>query len=73
MEHMDAKAIFHMGKSTASLGLIVTEGARELGAKVDNYLVQMAAGSPEAKDTFIIDSECPRFQSGDGKGLIKDT
>ena len=70
---MDAKAIFHMGKSTASLGLIVTEGARELGAKVDNYLVQMAAGSPEAKDTFIIDSECPRFQSGDGKGLIKDT
>ena len=73
VEHMDAKAIFHMGKSTASLGLIVTEGARELGAKVDNYLVQMAAGSPEAKDTFIIDSECPRFQSGDGKGLIKDT
>ena len=54
---MDAKAIFHMGKSTASLGLIVTEGARELGAKVDNYLVQMAAGSPEAKDVEAL-SDC---------------
>ena len=70
---MDAKAIFHMGTRTASLGLIVTEGAREMGEKVDSYLVQMAQGSPEAKETFIIESECPRFSSGDGKGLIRDT
>ena len=31
---MDAKAIFHMGKSTASLGLIVSEGARELEQEI---------------------------------------
>ena len=73
MEHMDAQAVFHMGRRTAALGLIVSEGARELGEKVNGHLVRMAANSPEEKDTFVIESECPRFSSGDGKGLIRDT
>lgn len=69
----DAKTIFHVGTRIAPLGLIVPEGAEELGRKINSHLVSWAAGSPEESDTFIIESECPRFSSGDGKGLIKET
>src|SRR5699024_11178720 len=47
--------------------------ARQLGEKINEHLVRWASGSPCQKDTFIIESECPRFSSGDGKGLIKST
>ncbi|MFR8003359.1 MAG: ribose-phosphate pyrophosphokinase [Hydrogeniiclostridium sp.] len=70
---MDAKTVFHSGSHIAPLGLIVPEGARELGEKINNHLVSWAKNGPEEKETFIIESECPRFSSGDGKGIIKET
>ena len=70
---MDAKTIFHSGSRIAPLGLIVPQGARELGEKINNHLVSWAKNGPEEKETFIIESECPRFSSGDGKGMIKET
>lgn len=60
----------------APLGLIVLEGSMELGKKVDAFLVEYYnrdIGKKNAKfhkETFIIDSECPRFTTGDAKGLI---
>ena len=45
----------------------------ELGKKIDKYLVNWAGKGGLEKDTFLVESECPRFQSGDGKGLIKST
>lgn len=65
--------IFHTGNKFPRLGLVVTEGARELGEKIDQYLVSWAKGGPEEKDTFLIECECPRFSSGDGKGIIRET
>ncbi|MDD3074805.1 MAG: ribose-phosphate pyrophosphokinase-like domain-containing protein [Eubacteriales bacterium] len=53
--------------------MVVTEGARELGEKIDQYLISWAEDSPEATESFLIDCECPRFSSGDGKGIIKET
>ena len=70
---IDAEDIFRDGSRVAQLGLIVTEGARELGKKIDAHLVSWASGSPNQKESFLIESECPRFSSGDGKGLIKST
>ncbi|HOR21407.1 MAG TPA: ribose-phosphate pyrophosphokinase, partial [Ruminococcus sp.] len=35
------------------------------------YLVDWARRAGQDVDTFLIESECPRFSSGDGKGLIK--
>ena len=70
---MDAKTIFKSGTRMASLGLIVPEGAKELGEKINGHLVDWAEGSPEYKETFIVESQCPRFSSGDGKGIIKGT
>ena len=70
---MEAESVFHSGKTFHQMALVPTEGSMELAKKIDKYLVQWSAGGPEARDTFIIDCECPRFQSGDGKGLIKES
>lgn len=70
---MEAKDIFHGDEYTPELGLLVTESAKTWGAKIDRYLVEWARGTEKEKDTFIIDCECPRFSSGDAKGLIKES
>ena len=62
---MDREMIFHTGNKFPKLGLVVTEGARELGEKIDQYLISWAEDSPEATESFLIDCECPRFSSGD--------
>ena len=71
--HIEAEDIFNGKDRVAPLGLIVSEGARELGAKIDAHLTSWAASSEHSTDTFIVGSECPRFSSGDSKGLIKST
>jgi ribose-phosphate pyrophosphokinase len=70
---MDAEQIFHTGNSYTKLGIIALKGAENLAYKIDKFLVNWAAMGPEARDTFIIEAECPRFSSGDGKGLIKES
>lgn len=64
---------FIEGNGVAGMGLIATPGARELTALIDRHLVRWAKRKGMEKETFIIPSECPRFSSGDGKGLIKNT
>ena len=70
---MEAEQLFHTGNHFDKLGLIVLPGAEELGAKIDRWLVNWAAMGPEARDSFIVPVDMPRFASGDGKGLIKST
>ncbi len=70
---MDAEQLFHTGNHFDKLGLIVLPGAEELGAKIDRWLVNWAAMGPEARDSFIIPVECPRFSSGDAKGMLKES
>ncbi len=65
--------LFNHGTSVAPLGLIAMKGAEELGKKLNEYLVSWAHKGGYDVDTFLIESECPRFSSGDGKGLIKST
>ena len=48
-------------------------GATELGDKINQYLVEWANQNGEDTESFLIESQCPRFASGDGKGLIKST
>ena len=70
---IDAETIFSTGRQVAPLGLIVPEGAQELGKKIDEHLVRWAKAAGFDQDTFIIESQCPRFSSGDAKGLIKSS
>ena len=65
--------LFNHGTSVAPLGLIAMKGAEELGKKLNEYLVNWAHKGGYDVDTFLIESECPRCSSGDGKGLIKST
>jgi len=69
----NAKDVFGKETSVAELGLIVAPGAVEQGALIDAHLTSWAREAGRTEDTFIIPSECPRFSSGDGKGMIKKT
>ena len=68
-----AKEFFNFSERLADLGLIAVPGAEELTAKIDSHLLRWAQEAGIDQDTFIIESECPRFSSGDGKGLIRST
>lgn len=66
------------------LGLIPLPSCRELGEKVDEYLVKWRTErenehkntlsfSGYQRDTFILEHSLPRFGSGEGKGVILES
>ncbi len=65
--------VFNPFASVAPLGIIAMDGAKELGERINNYLVTWAKQSGQDVDSFLIPCSCPRFQSGDAKALIKST
>ena len=68
-----SEVLFNSDASVAPLGLIALRGAEELGNQIDHYLVDWAKKGGYDFDTFLIKNQCPRFSSGDGKGLIEST
>lgn len=74
---MTSKFTLSTSRPKGPLAIIATPGARELAELIDKKLVEWyksvgIEGSLQ-KDTFIIDSSCPRFTSGDGKAIIMET
>ena len=63
---------FFQQPAVADMRLIACPGAEELTGLIDKHLVRWAKAAGIDKDTFIIPSECPRFQSGDAKGLVRE-
>ncbi len=63
----------------APIGFIICKGAEELGVSIDRFLVDwynqdiVKKNNKFKKDTFIIDSDFPRFTTGDGKAIINET
>lgn len=66
------------------LGLIAMRGTEEIGEKVNNWLLKwrdhteetlgdMITTPGQQRDTFLVQTDCPRFGNGEGKGLIKET
>ena len=66
-------AFFNPARQEAALALIACPGAEELAELVDRHLVNWGKEVGIQKDTFIVGCECPRFQSGDAKGLVKES
>jgi ribose-phosphate pyrophosphokinase len=82
-----SELVFNKKEQVAPLGIAALEGAKELSEKVNYYLVKwwnkshfqdVHAHRAESEiqqhediSTFLIPNECPRFSSGDGKGIIK--
>ncbi len=67
-----------------TLGLIPLESCKDLGAKVDQYLVGWrakrelehqndAAFKDYRRDSYIISTAVPRFGTGEAKGVIKES
>lgn len=67
-----------------ALGLIPLQGCKELGEKVNQYLVQWRterenehkdslAFSGYQRDSYIISAKVPRFGSGEAKGMILES
>jgi len=63
-----------------NLGIITLEGSKGLAKKVDDYIVEWRRTRNQndseigfngyTKDSFIIEAECPRFGTGEAKGMI---
>jgi len=53
------------------LGLISMKGCEELGNKIDKYLLEWHEQKFNFKiNTFQIEAHCPRFSTGEGKGVV---
>ena len=70
---MESQTFFSAENRVAPLGIVPLAGARALSEKVEAHLVRWAKRAGMDVDTFIIENSCPRFSSGDSKGLIKST
>ena len=64
------------------LGIIPLESSRSIGKKVDEYIVDWRTKTAVdssihftnyKKDSYIIDAVCPRFGSGEAKGIINES
>ena len=65
------------------LGIIALESSRAIGEKVDNYVASWRNESRNdeesihftsyKKDSYLIDAVCPRFGSGESKGLLNES
>ena len=64
---------FNPGTQVAHPALIACPGAEELTRLIDSHLVAWAKEVGINQDTFIVECDCPRFQSGDAKGLVKQS
>ena len=71
MTEKASEIVLKSKQQVAPLGIIAADGAKDLGNKINNYLVQWSENTPYAQPSYLVETECPRFSSGDGKGLIK--
>lgn len=56
------------------LGIIALESSKGLGAKVNDYIVDWRQNREnEKQDTYLLEASCPRFGSGEAKGILKES
>ncbi|MCR5103843.1 MAG: ribose-phosphate pyrophosphokinase [Eubacterium sp.] len=66
------------------LGIVALKSSEMLGKKVDEYLVKWRKERDHlntkdfsftgyTRDTYLLESNCPRFASGEAKGTLKDS
>lgn len=70
-DKITSETIFNLQDRVAPLDIIALPGTEELGEKINAHLQEWACNSGREQGSFLIPVECPRFSSGDGKGIIK--
>ena len=73
MEKITSENVFNIENNVAPLRIISMNGAQDLGKKIEDHLLRWATRCGKEEDSFSIEVDCPRFSSGDGKGLIKSS
>jgi len=56
-----------------SLGIVGMRGCESLTAGVDYYLKNWRKNEADARDSYMVKVACPRFGTGEGKGLISQS
>lgn len=69
----NTEVLYQEYNEVAPIGLIAMRGTEELAARINGYLMRWADRNGRPQREFMIEAECPRFSSGDAKGLIKNT
>ena len=73
MEKITSENVFNLEANVAPLRIISMNGAQDLGDKIQGHLLRWAHRCGKDVEDFSIEVDCPRFSSGDGKGLIKSS
>ena len=66
------------------LGIIALESCKTLGNEIDNYIIKWRTETNQQfqnsiacdgylRDTYLLDASCPRFGSGEAKGVIQES
>ena len=66
------------------LGIIALESCKALGDEIDNYIIKWRTETNRQfqnsiacdgylRDTYLLDASCPRFGSGEAKGVIQES
>lgn len=66
------------------LGIIALEGCKTLGKEIDEYIVKWRTSTDTPfkdsifcdgylRDTYLLNAGCPRFGSGEAKGIIRES
>lgn len=55
------------------LGIIALESCKELGEKIDHYLLEKRGENAEGPDTYLISIDEIRFSNGEGKVKLEET
>lgn len=64
------REFFRADRQEADLALIACPGAEELATLIDGHLVRWSTEAGWPVESFLLESACPRFQSGDAKGIV---
>ncbi|MBE6806777.1 MAG: ribose-phosphate pyrophosphokinase [Ruminococcaceae bacterium] len=73
MDKITSENVFKLEANVAPLRIISMNGAQELGKKIEDHLLRWAHRCGKEEESFSIEVSCPRFSSGDAKGLIKES
>ena len=58
-------------RTFGELSVISMRGSEDFTAQVDSFLKEWR--SHDSEGSFVVDAACPRFGSGEGKGIIRDS
>lgn len=60
-------------KPFGDLAIIAMKGCEEVASKIDYYLKDWRKSQNVNGETYLLEAACPRFGSGEGKGVIYET